>query len=150
MKAGKCVLVLKAGRGSQEVGTTARGTRWLIGFALLVGALALEIMVVGAQRAAAATTLLVDDDHVQCATAAYTSINAAIAAASPGDTIKVCPGLYNEQVMINKNNLTLLGAQANVDARTRSFVPDPTTQSIIQHPCGPVQLEADNLELNGF
>src|SRR5207253_6452122 len=118
MKAGKSVLVLKAGRGSQEVGTMARGTRWLIGCALLlVGALALEIMVVGAQRAAAATTLLVDDDHVQCATAAYTSINAAIAAASPGDTIKVCPGLYNEQVMINKNNLTLLGAQANVDAR---------------------------------
>jgi hypothetical protein len=80
----------------------------------------------------------------------YATINAAIAAASPGDTIEVCPGLYVEQVNVYKNNLTLRGAQAGVDARTRPFVPDPTTQSIIDHPCGPVQFMADDVELNGF
>ncbi len=36
----------------------------------------------------------------------YSSIRAAVKAASPGDTIKVHPGLYKEQVTINKN-LTL-------------------------------------------
>jgi len=113
-------------------------------------------LVIGAPPASAATTLVVDEDGMasladcNAATPAYPTISLAVAAASPGDTIKVCPGLYNEQVNVNKDNLTLLGAQAGVDARTRPFVPDPATQSIIEHPCGPVQLTADNIELNGF
>ena len=85
-----------------------------------------------------------------CTDPGYPTIGAAVAAAVPGDTIRVCPGLYAEQVQVNVNNLTLLGAQAGFDARTRPFVPDPTTQSIIDHPCGPVQFMADDVELNGF
>src|SRR5437870_311738 len=69
-----------------------------------------------------------------CAAAGYMTISAAIAAANLGDTIIVCPGVYLEQVNINKDNLTLLGAQANLDARTRPFV--PANESIIDHPCG--------------
>ena len=42
------------------------------------------------------TTLIVDDDHMQCPNATFTSINAAVIAAAPGDTIKVCPGIYRE------------------------------------------------------
>ncbi len=38
----------------------------------------------------------------------YTTIGAAVTAAAPGDTIRVCPGTYPEQVTINKN-LTLIG-----------------------------------------
>jgi nitrous oxidase accessory protein NosD len=110
----------------------------------------LFLLVVGAQPAAAATTWIVDDDGIQCPFPHFNSINAAIGAAGPGDTIDVCPGTYNEMVNVNEDDLTLLGAQANVDARTRPFLPDPLTQSIIQHPCGPVQFTADNLELNGF
>ena len=54
-------------------------------------------------------------------------------------------GAYNEQVQISKT-LTLKGAQAGVDARTRV----PAAESIIDHPCGPVQIMADNDTLDGF
>src|SRR5207247_6912388 len=72
----------------------------------------------------AASTLVVDDDGMASAsdcndsTSTYMTISAAVAAASSGDTIKVCPGTYTENVVLNKS-LTLLGAQAGVDARGR-------------------------------
>ncbi|NWF77049.1 MAG: right-handed parallel beta-helix repeat-containing protein, partial [Chloroflexi bacterium] len=49
----------------------------------------------------------------------YPTIQAAIDAASDGDTIIVAAGLYKEDVVINKS-LILKGAQAGVDARTRT------------------------------
>lgn len=105
-------------------------------------------------RAAGPSTLVVDDDgfavlgDCNASTAAYPTISAAIAAASPGDTISVCVGLYNEQVDINKDNLTLEGAQAGMDARTRPTL--PTDESVINDPCGPVRITADNDVLDGF
>src|SRR5437867_9493225 len=35
-----------------------------------------------------------------CPAASYTTIQAAVDASGPGDTVKVCPGLYEEQVQI--------------------------------------------------
>src|SRR6266581_9485826 len=57
--------------------------------------------------------LLVDDDLIQCPTAQYTSIQMAVTAAQPGDHIDVCPGTYNEQVIIpvGKDNIRLRSTQ---------------------------------------
>ena len=49
-----------------------------------------------AAPAAPAATLSVDDDRQDCTAAAYTSVQDAIDAAAPGDTIAICPGHYAE------------------------------------------------------
>ena len=48
------------------------------------------------------TTLVVDDDKVQCPTAGFTTIQSAVDAATPGTSIHICAGTYAEQVMITK------------------------------------------------
>jgi hypothetical protein len=47
--------------------------------------------------------LFVDNDKVECPTAQYTSIQAAVNAAPSGATINVCPGTYPETVRIIKS-----------------------------------------------
>jgi hypothetical protein len=46
--------------------------------------------------------LVVDDDKVECPHAGFTHIQDAIDAASPGDAIHICKGIYIEQVTIRK------------------------------------------------
>jgi pectin methylesterase-like acyl-CoA thioesterase len=53
--------------------------------------------------ASKAPNILVDKDKVQCPTAAYTSIQAAVNAVKAGDVIRVCADTYPEQVVINKS-----------------------------------------------
>ncbi len=67
------------------------------------------------------SVLLVDDDKVQFANAAYTSLASAIKAAKSGDTIRVAAGTYRQSITIpaGKDNLTLVSAQ------TRKAVIDP-------------------------
>ena len=68
---------------------------------------------------AAANTLYVDDDQAQCP-GSYTTIQAAVNAANPGDTVHVCAGTYHENVLVNKA-LTINGAQAGVAVAGRTF-----------------------------
>jgi len=75
--------------------------------------------------------------------AEYATIQGAVN--EPGcTTINVAAGTYTEQVDINRT-LTLNGAQSGVDARSRSGA-----ESIISNKNGPVQVEANNVTINGF
>ncbi|MCL6584405.1 MAG: right-handed parallel beta-helix repeat-containing protein [bacterium] len=65
-----------------------------------------------------ATTCLAKVIRVAKSGGDYTSIQAAINAASAGDTIEVGPGVYNENITINKN-LDLIGAGAT------TWIPQP-------------------------
>ena len=106
-----------------------------------LGLAAFAVMLSLAQASsAAAATLVVDDDGAgasgdcDAGAVAYTTINAAIAAATAGDTIEVCPGTYAENVVINKS-LTLLGAKAGVPAGPGASMPGRgTDESIIAPP----------------
>ena len=57
------------------------------------GALAVAM---GVPATASAATLSVDDDGLDCPSAAYSSVQAAVDAASPGDIVAICPGTYEE------------------------------------------------------
>src|ERR671937_3159178 len=86
------------------------------------------------------TTLIVDDDHLQCPNATFTSINQAVAAAFPGYTIKVCPGIYTENVIVpvDKPQLTFLGQTQASDGRCANPVtPDRKHDSVVQYPNAP-------------
>jgi len=48
------------------------------------------------------TQLVVDDNKVECPNAGFTHIQDAINAASPGDAIHICKGIYAEQITIRK------------------------------------------------
>jgi hypothetical protein len=56
---------------------------------------------------ASAAERIVDDNLLDCPDAQFTSIQAAVNAAAPGDNIKVCRGTYNEEVDVNKAGLKL-------------------------------------------
>ena len=51
-----------------------------------------------------------------CNSAAYSTISAAVSAASPWSTVVVCPGTYSEQVVISEP-LTLVGHDATIDEK---------------------------------
>jgi hypothetical protein len=63
------------------------------------------------------------------------------------NTIDVAAGLYPETVTIPRT-VTLNGAQAGVDARTRT-VP-LTSESVVGAPVGAFQIEGDQVVINGF
>jgi hypothetical protein len=68
---------------------------------------------------------------------AYDSIQAAIDAAEPGDTLVAGPGTYNENIVVDVDNLTIKG---NVGAATTTIAGSSPA----------VQVEVDQFTLEGF
>jgi len=77
-------------------------------------------------------------------TPAYCTIQAAVNAASPGDTINVAAGTYPELVKITQT-LILQGAQHGIDARSRSG-----PETVVGMADGAFQILADNVTIDGF
>jgi nitrous oxidase accessory protein NosD len=95
---------------------------------IIISAALLSLLTILAAPAVHAQ-ILVDDDNVQCPTATFSNIQAAIDAASPGETIRVCAGTYHEQLKIDKaitlaadNGVVLspMGMTANATGSTQS------------------------------
>ncbi len=84
----------------------------VLGAAVLGLGLGLAVVPASAQ----ATTLTVGTPGPSCKAPTQPTVIAAVAAASPGAVITVCPGVYTGTVVIDKP-LTLRGAQRGVDAR---------------------------------
>jgi parallel beta-helix repeat protein len=89
-------------------------------------------------------TLVVDDDLADCKKADFTSIQAAVDVAQPGDKVEVCEGTYEEQVNIpaTKDGLELR-AKKKMEAVIQA--PDAMTQT------GIVQVDgAQDVTIRGF
>lgn len=96
----------------------------------------------------AASTLVVDD-NLACPGATYSTITAAVAVASPGDTIQVCAGIYHETVTVDKQ-LNFRGAKAGVDGRTNRR--KLALESVVDSPDGDFVLvnSVNDVTINGF
>ncbi|MDQ2809085.1 MAG: right-handed parallel beta-helix repeat-containing protein, partial [Chloroflexota bacterium] len=79
----------------------------------------------------------------------YTTIQTAVTAANPGDTINVTAGLYYETVTVNKS-LILRGAQAGNDARVGRT--DETAETVLNKDTGGFDLTSgpSNVTIDGF
>jgi hypothetical protein len=107
-----------------------------------------------AQAATVRYVATTGDDTANDCTAEATpclTIDHAVAEASAGDTVKVGAGTYEESVTVDKS-LTLLGAQAGVDARTRDEggLTDAAESIISVSNGGDLTLTGGSITVDGF
>ena len=133
-----------------------RGAVLLLAVAAAVG---LSTASAGAEgsRGWHARVLVVDKDshhHKSCYgkhRRTFRTIQSAVDAADPGDTIKVCPGTYKEVVTVTEPDLTIKGANAGQDAtrhgRGRESIIAGVAGRMVP---GLVQLRADDITWDGF
>ena len=98
---------------------------------------------------AASVTLTVDDDGAQCPSAPYSSIEDALADASPGDTIVVCPGTYDPteiDVSVTLRGFTQVPS-ADDCANPDYLDPNPAQETVVD---GGLTVSASNLTITGF
>ncbi len=103
------------------------------------------------------TTGVGTNSDVNCANAAYSSVQDAVNHAATGNTVYVCPGTYNEQVSISTSRLTLTGAGSSsiIDptSATPSSVADldggPTIYPIVEVTPGTTGVRISDLLVDG-
>jgi parallel beta-helix repeat protein len=96
----------------------------------------------------ATPNILVDNDKVQCPTAGFTKIQDGVNAAKPGDVIRVCAGIYHEQVVIDKD--VVIEADNGVIVRPVGMVANATGPSGDPIAAVIVAQNATNIQLQGF
>jgi hypothetical protein len=118
-----------------------------IGTAALVAALSFMTLRAGA----APVVFVVDDDGKatgnNCNSSTptpYTTVSAAVTAAAAGDTVKVCPGVYTEDVLVDKA-LSLKGAKAGQSVNSRTF--NASQESTVT---GLLTVDAADVKVEGF
>jgi nitrous oxidase accessory protein NosD len=133
-----------------------RGAVLLLAVVAAVGLAAIPAGATGS-RGAHARVLVVDEDarhHKSCYgkhRRVFRTIQSAVDAADPGDTIKVCPGLYQETVKVAEPDLRILGANAGRDATGHYRGPESIVEGTPGTPVpGVVQLLADDITWDGF
>jgi nitrous oxidase accessory protein NosD len=117
-------------------------------FLLLSVSFAVPRMAAGRQDRDRKPDLLVDDDKVQCPTATFTSIQDAINAANPGSLIRVCPGMYHEQLFVNKP-LSIEGDNGAI-VLPNSMVANTTGSSGTPIAAAVLVKDAANVEIEGL
>jgi len=85
-------------------------------------------------------TWYVDDDRADYPAADFTTIQEAVDAASPGDTIIVYPGTYTENVDVNKDHLTIQSENGADSTIVQAANPDDHV----------FEITADYVNINGF
>ncbi|HTU20904.1 MAG TPA: hypothetical protein VMG10_22825 [Gemmataceae bacterium] len=80
----------------------------------------------------------------------YTTIGAAVAAAHPGDIIKVDPGTYAEQVNVNVNDLTIEGANAGINPVTGTRGAESIVTGAGNGGKTPFYVTANDVTIDGF
>jgi hypothetical protein len=103
-------------------------------------------MIFGAGSVVRAATLTVGNLSSTPCTGTYSTISAAVAAASAGDTIKVCPGTYPESVGVDKG-LIINGANAGISPNAGSRL----TESVVTGASPTIRLNTtDSVTIDGF
>jgi parallel beta-helix repeat protein len=92
---------------------------------ILSAALMVLLMAMAPSALAANRALVVGNDPEECPEATFTSIQAAVTAADPGSTIRVCPGTYREMVTVAKNDLRIVGMDEPNDVTVEGRPDDP-------------------------
>jgi nitrous oxidase accessory protein NosD len=129
-----------------------RGTVWLFAVVAAVSLCLAPAAGATGARGWHGRVLVVDEDahHRSCygTRRPFPTIKAALVRARAGDTIRVCPGLYEETVVVAIPRLTIEGANAGRDATG----PGRGDESIVtsDDPVGAVQLRADGITWDGF
>ncbi len=118
-----------------------------LGLVAIMAAVLLAFVGVGQARADTINVCKTGSPNAPCD---YQTIQAAVDAANPGDTINVEAGEYNETVAVDVADLTLNGEQAGNDARERSGDESVVDSSSVSGFAPTFNVTAGGVTIDGF